>query len=48
MNTRSPSVIGLDAPGPGNSDFYTMFSDDDHFVGSIDSLLIPSPFGPRN
>ena len=47
MNTRSPSTIGLDAPGPGISAFHTMFSLDDHFAVQA-SRATPRPSGPRN
>src|SRR5262249_45268229 len=46
--TRSPSVMGHDAPGPGSSAFQTMFSVDDHLTGSPFSSLTPNPPGPRN
>ena len=40
---RSPTVTGLDVPGPGSRVFQTMFSLSDHCTGSLSSLLVPSP-----
>ena len=47
MKMRLPSVMGLDAPGPGNVVFHTMFLLSAHVRGSA---LVPRPIapGPRN
>ena len=47
-NTRLPSVIGEEAPAPGNFTFQTMFFWSDHSLGNSFSSLIPRPSGPRN
>src|SRR5687767_13522093 len=46
-NTRSPTTIGLDDPGPGSSIFQAIFSFGPHLTGSADSALAPLPRGPR-
>src|SRR5579872_7057966 len=44
---RSPTVMGLDVPGPGSLVFQTMFFVDDHSTGRPVSSLMPCPSGPR-
>src|SRR6185436_16284897 len=41
-------MIGLDAPGPGNSVFQTRFSSGPQVVGRPVAALTPRPPGPRN
>ena len=49
MKTRWPTVMGLDAPGPGNAVFHARFCVFDQSVGTeAESLETPDPFGPRN
>src|SRR5688500_14641373 len=45
--TRSPTTMGLDEPGPGNSTFQATFSLGPHLRGMALSALVPSPRGPR-
>src|SRR6516162_3971418 len=45
---RSPTVIGLELPGPGNSVFQARFLSALHLTGRSFSLDVPSPSGPRN
>src|SRR5688572_29207771 len=45
---RLPNTTGLDAPGPGSSDFQAMFSSGLHLSGSPLAALTPCPSGPRN